>query len=63
MSMDQRQKDAEGKLKAGQRVQVRVSAEAADGVAEEAHKQRRTIAEMLRVIIEEWDEARRKKKG
>lgn len=54
MSMDRRQKDAERRLRLSERVQIRISPETAEYVIEEAHKQRRTVADMLRVIIEEW---------
>lgn len=58
-SMDKRQRDAEGRLRRGERVQVQISGAAAEEVIEQARIERRTISQMLRVIIEDWAEARK----
>ncbi len=60
--MDKRQKDAEGRLRRGERVQIQVSEETAEEVIEAAQKERRALSQMLRVIIDEWAEAHRRQK-
>jgi len=56
-SSDKRQKDAPTRLRRGERLQVQVSAEAAEKVIAAAIKQRRPVSQMLRVIVEEWADA------
>lgn len=61
-AMDRRQKDAEGRLRRGDRVQIQVSESTAEEVAEAARMERRTVSQMLRVIVEEWAEGRKRQR-
>lgn len=60
--VDKRQRDAEGRLRRGERVQIQVSEETAEEVIEAAQKERRALSQMLRVIVEEWAESHRRQK-
>lgn len=59
MIADGRQKNAAGRLRRGERVQIAISPDAAEQVTAEAELQMRTISQMLRIIVEDWARQRK----